>query len=123
MSVAEPERRPGVISRVVSWLRAGYPDGVPTGDYVALLGVLRRRLGEAEIQAIAEELAAQRDLGLTSERVRELIREHSLLDPHEEDVARVSEVLASTGYPDEDEDEDEAEGEQDEAGRGLSPDP
>ncbi|SOC57045.1 DUF3349 domain-containing protein [Ornithinimicrobium cerasi] len=125
MSVAEPERRPGVISRVVSWLRAGYPGGVPTGDYVALLGVLRRRLSEAEIQAIAEELAAQRDLGLTSERVRELIREHSLLDPHEEDVARVSEVLASTGYPveDEDEDEDEAEGEPDEAGRGLSPDP
>ena len=58
MSVAEPERRPGVISRVVSWLRAGYPGGVPTGDYVALLGVLRRRLSEAEIQAIAEELAA-----------------------------------------------------------------
>jgi hypothetical protein len=103
MSVEEPVRRPGVIARVVSWLRAGYPDGVPTGDYVALLGVLRRRLGEAEIQSIVEELAAQRDLGLEPERVRELIREHSLLDPHEEDVARVTALLAATGYPVEDE--------------------
>lgn len=95
----EQERRPGVISRVVTWLRAGYPEGVPTGDYVALLGVLRRRLREDEIQQIVETLAAQRSLGLTSDRVRELIREHSLQEPHDEDVHRVTALLAATGYP------------------------
>ncbi len=92
-------RRPGVISRVVTWLRAGYPEGVPTGDYVALLGVLRRRLREEEIQEIVERLAAQRSLGLTPEAVHALIREYSLQEPHQADIARVTALLASTGYP------------------------
>lgn len=95
----EPGRRPGVIGRVVTWLRAGYPEGIPTGDYVALLGVLRRRLREEEIQEIVEQLAAQRSLDVTSERIRELIREYSLQEPHEGDVARVTTLLAQAGYP------------------------
>lgn len=96
---SEPGRRPGVIGRVVTWLRAGYPEGIPTGDYVALLGVLRRRLREEEIQEIVEQLAAQRSLDLTSDRIRELIREFSLQEPHEGDVARVTTLLAEAGYP------------------------
>ncbi|HEY5484993.1 MAG TPA: DUF3349 domain-containing protein, partial [Propionibacteriaceae bacterium] len=32
------------MTRVVGWLRAGYPDGVPQQDYVALLGILHRQL-------------------------------------------------------------------------------
>lgn len=99
MTTEEGRSRPGVIGRVVSWLRAGYPEGVPTGDYVALLGVLRRRLREEEIQEIVERLAAQRSLGVTPERVHELIREYSLQEPHEEDIARVTTLLGSTGYP------------------------
>lgn len=95
----EQGRRPGMISRVVTWLRAGYPEGIPTGDYVALLGVLRRRLHEEEIQEIVERLAEQRSLGLTSERIRELIREYSLQDPYEADVERVTALLTATGYP------------------------
>src|SRR5690606_38979127 len=65
VSTDQQRQRPGVIGRVVTWLRAGYPEGVPTGDYVALLGVLRRRLREEEIQEIVERLAAQRELDLT----------------------------------------------------------
>lgn len=95
----ERVRRPGVISRVVSWLRAGYPEGVPTGDYVALLGVLRRRLREEEIQEIVEQLAGQQSLDVTPERVRELIQEYSLQDPHDGDIERVTALLAATGYP------------------------
>lgn len=109
-------RRPGVVSRVVTWLRAGYPEGIPTGDYVALLGVLRRRLREEEIQEIVERLAAQRELDLTPEGIRELIREYSLQEPHEGDIARVTALLASTGYPVEGETaEDAATDEQDAA--------
>ncbi|TQM91058.1 uncharacterized protein DUF3349 [Ornithinimicrobium humiphilum] len=92
-------RRPGVIGRVVTWLRAGYPEGIPTGDYVALLGVLRRRLHEDEIAEIVELLAQQRELGVTSERIRELIREYSLQDPYEADVERVTALLREAGYP------------------------
>ena len=29
----------GVVARVVGWLRAGYPTGVPEHDYVPLLGI------------------------------------------------------------------------------------
>ncbi|GGK77260.1 DUF3349 domain-containing protein [Ornithinimicrobium pekingense] len=101
---AEHGRRPGAISRVVAWLRAGYPEGVPTGDYVALLGVLRRRLREEEIQEIVERLAAQRSLDLSPDRIRELIREYSLQEPYEADVERVSDLLAATGYPVDEED-------------------
>lgn len=107
MSTDEQRQRPGVIGRVVTWLRAGYPEGVPTGDYVALLGVLRRRLREEEIQEIVELLAAQRELDLTPDSIRELIRDYSLQEPHEADIARVTALLASTGYPVLDEDEDE----------------
>ena len=32
------------MQRVLQWLRAGYPEGVPQQDYVALLGILRRTL-------------------------------------------------------------------------------
>ena len=95
----EEQRRPGVIARVVTWLRAGYPEGIPTGDYVALLGVLRRRLEEDEIQEIVERLAAQRELDVDRDRIRELIREHSLQEPHEGDVERVTALLAAAGYP------------------------
>lgn len=103
----QPQRRPGVISRVVTWLRAGYPEGIPTGDYVALLGVLRRRLEEEEIQEIVERLADQRELDLDRDRIRELIREYSLQDPHEGDIERVSALLAATGYPVDEEPVDE----------------
>ncbi|WP_343898520.1 DUF3349 domain-containing protein [Ornithinimicrobium humiphilum] len=83
----------------MTWLRAGYPEGIPTGDYVALLGVLRRRLHEDEIAEIVELLAQQRELGVTSERIRELIREYSLQDPYEADVERVTALLREAGYP------------------------
>ena len=105
MSTDQQRQRPGVIGRVVTWLRAGYPEGVPTGDYVALLGVLRRRLREEEIQEIVERLAAQRELDLTPDRIHELIRDYSLQEPHEADIARVTALLASTGYPVLDDDE------------------
>ena len=41
---------PALLSRIVAWLRAGYPTGVPEQDYVALLGLLRRRLTDDEVR-------------------------------------------------------------------------
>lgn len=45
-----------VLSRVVTWLRAGYPDGVPEHDYVALFGILHRALTEQEVDDIARRM-------------------------------------------------------------------
>ena len=36
-------------SRILGWLREGYPQGVPREDYIALFGVLQRHLTEEEI--------------------------------------------------------------------------
>jgi hypothetical protein len=38
-----------VLMRVVGFLRAGYPEGVPAHDYVPLLALLRRRLSDDEM--------------------------------------------------------------------------
>ena len=57
------------MARVVGWLRAGYPDGVPQQDYVALLGILHRQLTDDEIITIAQTIA-----GSTVTDVEERIR-------------------------------------------------
>ena len=54
---------PGAVARVLSWLRAGYPAGVPRGDYVALLGLLRRKLTDTEVRLIADELVGMAQQG------------------------------------------------------------
>ena len=33
--------------RLVNWLRAGRPEGIAQGDYIALMGVLHRKLTTA----------------------------------------------------------------------------
>jgi len=33
-----------VLAKIVGFLRAGYPEGVPDGDYIRLVALLRRRL-------------------------------------------------------------------------------
>ena len=47
-----------VVARVVAFLRAGYPHGVPATDYVPLIALLRRRLSDDEV-VVASELAAK----------------------------------------------------------------
>lgn len=97
----------GLVGRVVAWLRAGYPTGVPEGDYVPLYGILRRTLTPAELDQVVEKLAsdaAQADttgdghpLGTTQLRNRV---EQLLLGPAlPEDLDRVSARLASAGWP------------------------
>ena len=58
--VVEPPR-PGIVERVIDWLRVGYPEGVPTNDYVPVLALLRRRLTDEEVALVAEELVAIAD--------------------------------------------------------------
>lgn len=98
-----------VLDRVLGWLRGGYPDGIPQHDYIALLGVLHRRLTRAEIEAIVAELAARvapagesaggpaTALGETEIRAMIASRVHETADP--ESVARVSARLAEGGWP------------------------
>ena len=89
------------LAGVLDWLREGYPAGVPPKDYIPLLALLRRRLTEDEVRAIAVEVAG---LGDGSENgVAEIgVQITKLTDamPTPEDIARVEDRLTSHhGWP------------------------
>lgn len=91
------------VSRVLEWLKAGYPQGIPPADYPPVLGVLRRKLTDGEIEAIADELALQSvsagDVPVTSEDIKQMVREHAFQRCTPDDLTRVSGMLASGGWP------------------------
>ncbi|WP_226346298.1 DUF3349 domain-containing protein [Agilicoccus flavus] len=47
---------PNRLQRVVDWLRAGYPQGIPEADYIPLFALLRRRLSDEEARQLAAGL-------------------------------------------------------------------
>ena len=50
---------PPVLNKIVEWLRAGYPEGVPDVDYIPLFALLGSQLTNDQVTAIADELASQ----------------------------------------------------------------
>lgn len=90
-----------IVGRVVGWLRAGYPAGVPRQDYVVLLGLLRRKLTEVEVRQIAEDLAllALQGESVTTADVERMISQATLDEASAEDIRRVSSRLAAGGWP------------------------
>ena len=94
--------RSNFMVRATDWLRAGYPTGVPRQDYVALLGLLSRKLTEDEVHKIAQELADQSQRTsdpISTQDIEDMINESVLQQPSAEDVARVSARLAAGGWP------------------------
>lgn len=91
-----------IFTKILNWLRAGYPQGIPRQDYVALFGILHRDLTEDEITQIARELQ-EGPAGLDGEITREEIQEEIRRSIHEEptaaDVKRVASHLAAGGWP------------------------
>ncbi|MEU4219984.1 DUF3349 domain-containing protein [Actinoplanes sp. NPDC026623] len=91
------------MTRAVEWLRAGYPAGIPRQDYVALLGVLRRRMTEDEVRRIAVDLADQSVLAgddpISTDDIEQTISSSLLQQATPEDVIRVSARLAAGGWP------------------------
>ena len=96
--MARAGRSRNVVARVVGWLRAGYPDGVPQQDYVALLGILHRQLSGEEIITIAHTIAGSTATDV-EERIRLAIRRKTLQSATDDEVARVSARLAKVGWP------------------------
>jgi hypothetical protein len=92
---------PTLAGRVLDWLRAGYPSGVPQQDYVVLLGLLRRKLTDTEVRDIAAEIVGLAKQGevTTVADVERLVNAATLDEPSEADVARVSSHLAAGGWP------------------------
>ncbi|MEU1428861.1 DUF3349 domain-containing protein [Nocardia sp. NPDC005746] len=102
---ATPPRQ-NVLQKVLDWLKAGYPQGIPQSDYVALLAVLHRRLTDYEVHLVVERLV--RDRVATPDMDREDIERADIEaaiarvakeQPGEDDIARVASRLAAGGWP------------------------
>jgi hypothetical protein len=89
---------PPVLSSIVGWLRAGYPEGVPDVDYVPLFALLASQLTDAEVAEIAAELenSSNRD---SAEAIRVAIVTVTNGQARDSDVARVRARLAGGGWP------------------------
>ena len=91
------------VAKVLNWLKAGYPEGIPQHDFPSVLMVLRRNLTDIEIESIADDLAldsvSNGSEPVTAEQVREMIRNHAFQTATPDDVLRVSAVLARGGWP------------------------
>ncbi len=89
---------PPVLSSIVKWLRAGYPEGVPTVDYIPLFALLGSQLTDSEVKEIAEELANESDPE-SAQAIRDAISSVTHQQPNDADVARVRSKLAAGGWP------------------------
>ncbi|MFC1419421.1 DUF3349 domain-containing protein [Streptacidiphilus cavernicola] len=89
---------PPVLSSIVGWLRAGYPEGVPEHDYIPLFALLSRQLSESEVTEIAEELAGSSD-PVSAEAIHRAVSAVTAGPLLDSDVARVSARLAAGGWP------------------------
>ncbi len=89
---------PPFLSSIIGWLRAGYPEGVPSVDYIPLFALLGSQLTNDEVAEIAEELA--KESGPDSARaIRDAIEMVTHEHPNDSDVARVRARLAAGGWP------------------------
>lgn len=88
-----------VLSRVLDWLRAGYPDGVPPKDYTPLLALLRRTLTPEELGEVVIALTQQETDPVRVSQIRAAISEVTSVAPADDEVHRVAAQLAARGVP------------------------
>jgi hypothetical protein len=89
----------GLLARIVAFLRAGYPEGVPTNDYIPLLALLRRRLSDDEVLAVATELMSIGHTPVEGTDMRVAITKLTDDMPSPEDAERVKRRLVAAGWP------------------------
>jgi hypothetical protein len=89
---------PPVIQKIISWLRAGYPEGVPQHDYIPLLALLGSELTNDEVTLIIDELTFSADPE-SKEAVKAAITAVTNTKPSDADINRVRARLAAGGWP------------------------
>jgi len=83
---------------ILDFVRAGYPDGVPERDYFPIFALLRRRLTEEEVAALADELiASSTDPGAAAPLIRTAIEALTKESASDDDLFRVQNRLAAVG--------------------------
>jgi hypothetical protein len=89
---------PPFLNSVISWLRAGYPEGVPQHDYIPLFALLASQLSDDDVHFIADELAVSSDDD-SAQAIKAAISQFTHDKPLDSDVARVRARLAEGGWP------------------------
>ena len=88
----------GYLEREVEWLRAGYPQGIPAGDYIPLVAVLKRRLTPEEIDELGRALARRGMLPATHVAVGSRYIKMTDEVPSIEELERVTTKLRESGW-------------------------
>ena len=94
-----------LVHKVLDWLRAGYPDGVPGPDRVPLLSLLRNTpLTEDQVREvvkaiIAEESHAPAGHKIDHDEIEHFIENVAHHDGGTENIQRVAARLAAGGWP------------------------
>jgi hypothetical protein len=89
----------GVLTSVLNWLRKGYPEGVPPKDYFPLLALLKKRLTDAEVDAVIADLESSGVLVPDHAALSQAIERVARQEPDDEDIALVAARLAAAGWP------------------------
>jgi hypothetical protein len=89
---------PPFLTKIVDWLRAGYPEGVPDVDYIPLFALLGSQLTNEEVNEIADELAVSVHPE-SAETIKRAIGNVTHTPVRDSDVARVRAHLAAGGWP------------------------
>ena len=85
------------LAKIVAWITAGYPEGVPGPDRVPLFALMRQRLTDDEVKAVTRELMDrgefdQVDIGVLITQLTDEL-------PAPADIERVRARLAAKGWP------------------------
>lgn len=91
------------LAKIVAWIAAGYPEGVPGPDRVPLLALLRRRLTDDEVRSVVADLQARAELPgsphIDAVDIGVLITQITDDLPSRDDIERVRVRLAAQGWP------------------------
>ncbi len=88
-----------LVARIVAFIRAGYPQGVPPTDYIPLLALLRRRLTDDEVTEVATQLATSGELNIDIADIGAAITRFTDALPSPDDLDRVQRRLEAIGWP------------------------
>jgi hypothetical protein len=90
---------PDFLTKIVGWLRAGYPEGVPEHDYVPLFALLGSQLTNDEVTLIANELSFAADPESADAMKAAISAITHNPEVHGSDINRVRAHLAAGGWP------------------------
>ncbi len=88
-----------IISSILHWLRAGYPEGVPATDYFPLLTLLHSSLTEEEYAEVVSRIEKYNPDPVRVSTIRRAIEQVTTDVPSDDEIRQVAARLAAAGWP------------------------